>query len=271
MPMYGQFVAGSTTTDTVSIAARSERSCTYLTQPQLAFAVEATAVQMSKAKSVGMNGVQVEELIADVKGGQRPGGDSSRPVSDIWIDGTGYSIKTLQLKPASCRPHWQDWLLQSVSIPTTRRLPLGALPKGKTLDTARPADIGKRLIARLNDDYQTFAIERQGFLLLLRVEAEQLTRFYYWEQAIEPLDPSAYKWSVSERSMDNPYKRNLRADLKESKQDAAAMTWNRVLWVRHQIPADADTWVVPDCQVLTRDEASDAISLAIRDKMRAGR
>ena len=249
------------------IAVRSEHSCTYLTQQQLALAPTATAVQVSKAKTSEVSGIQVEELIADLKGGVKPPGNSNRPVSDIWVGDTGYSIKTLKLKPARCRPNWQDWLGQSVLIPTTRIAPLGDLPKGKTPDTASPAAVGKRLIARYNHNFEQYGVENEAVLLRLRVEAEQLTRFYYWEHPIEALAAGDYRWSESERTTDDQWNRNLRAQLKGSADKAAAMTWNGVLWVRHQIPTDADTWVIPDCNVLTRDEASAAIAQAIQTKL----
>lgn len=246
---------------------RSEHTCTYLTQQQLAFAPSATAVQISKAKTSEVSGIQVEELVADIKGGIKPPGNSNRPVSDIWVGDSGYSVKTLKLKPARCRPNWQDWLGQSVLIPTTRISPLGELPKGKTPDTASPAAVGKRLIARYNHNFEQYGVEHEAVLLRLRVEAEQLTRFYYWEHPIEALDPSAYRWTESKHTEDDQWNRNLRAHLKGSADKAAAMTWNGVLWVRHEIPANADTWVVPDCNVLTREEASDAIAQAIRAKV----
>jgi hypothetical protein len=125
-----------------------------------------------------------------------------------------------------------------------------------------------------NSIIESYGVERLGVLLRLRVEAERHWRYYYWEEEIEPLNPAALIWSNSERNQAGSWTRNVRAHYRDqiSGQDrgAAAVSWcsgGSQLYKRHQIPVDADTWIVADAEVLSREEATAAILRAVDERL----
>jgi hypothetical protein len=176
-------------------------------------------------------------------------------------------VKTLALKPVATRPLFIDWLGQDFTVPMARLQPRGPMPKGRTLADASAPAVGRRLIESYNSMIEEYGWDRLAFLMRLPVVDEQLTRYFYWEEEASPLDPSAYSWRNSDRQRDEEWTRNLRAEEKGSGKQRAALGWSSaggVLTMRHTIPADVDTWVVFDDQVLTRDETNRAVFDALR-------
>jgi hypothetical protein len=230
-----------------------------------------TAAQKSKSKGADMSGEQVEELMAEIMGGQVQPGRSNRPVPDLFAgDGTPYSIKTLALTEAASRPEWHQWLGQQVNLPVSRLQPKGALPRGKTLFDTTANALGRRLVSAFNEMIESYGVERLGVLLRLRVESEKLWRYYYWSEEIEAIDPAALLWRDSEHTREGTWTRNIHAHYRDeisgSDRGPAALSWcsaSSQLWIRHRIPADADTWVVADAEILSREEATAAILQAI--------
>lgn len=250
----------------------SEHVGTYLTSEMLSRARRLTAAQRSKSKGGDLSGEQVEELLAEILGGQVQPGRSNRPVPDLYdAGGTPYSVKTLAIDFAACRPQWTDWLGQQIRLPVTRLHPTGDLPRGRTLFDASPAAIGRRLISAYNSMIEQYGAERLAVLLRLRVEGEQLWRYLYWEEEIKPLDPADYRWSDSDRGREESWTRNLRAHLRDQDRDeGAAISWcssGAQLYMRHRIADDTDTFVVPDAEVLSREEATAAILRAIDERL----
>lgn len=256
--------------DSDTCIARSEHTATYLSQAELVRAQKLMAIQKSRSEGADIFGEQMEQVLSEIMGGYWPPKRSNRAVADFYdADGIGYSSKTLLLDPVKSRPLWQQRLGEAVCLPISKLTPTGSLPKGKTVLDASPRTIGNRLIEAYNAMLDRYGVERLAVTLRLRVDEEEHWRYLYWEEDLEPLDPKAYRWANSERSTEG-WTRNLRAVHRDADPESApALNWQSAgkLWMRHTIPADADTWAVPDSMILDRATGNAAISQAIDSQL----
>lgn len=256
-----------------STSQRSEHTASYLTQEELARAGRLLAIQKSRAEGADISGEQMEQCFAEIIGGTWLPARSNRPTPDLWdADGVGYSLKTLQLRPVASKPHWEQRIGEEVKVPITRIKPKGKLPAGKTFLDAGAQSVGNRIVAAFNESLESYGVERQVFILRLRVEHEQLTRYLCWIEDITALEPKTLKWADSGHGdTEDGWSRNLRATYRDhDPKGPADLSWNSSgsqLWVRHEIPEDVDTWVVPDSQVLDRREGNQALARAIDAKL----
>lgn len=252
-------------------SARSEHSATYLTRSELNRASRMMAIQKSRSEGADVFGEQLEQVLAEIMGGTWFRKRTNRPVPDFWDqDGVPYSSKTLLLEPVASRPDWRDRLGETVSLPVSRIKPTGELPKGKTLFDASARAIGQRVVEAYNASLERYGVERLAVTLRLRVDEEQLWRYLYWEEDLKPIDPAQLKWTDSKNGEDG-WSRNLRAIYRGAAANGpAALRWTSSgsqLWIRHQIPTDADTFIVPDDHVLDRERGNAAISREIDEQL----
>lgn len=229
------------------------------------------AIQKSRSEGADVFGEQLEQILAEIMGGTWLPKRSNRAVADFFdADGVPYSSKTLLLKPVASRPDWRERLGEEVCLPVSRITPSGSLPRGKTLFDASPGAIGDRIVTAYNERLEQYGVERLAVTLRLRIEDEQLWRYLYWEEDLTPLHPKQLKWSDSKDAEDG-WSRNLRASYRDQPNKSAAdLRWTSAgsqLWIRHQIPADADTFVVPDDHVLDRAAGNAAISQRIDEQL----
>lgn len=229
------------------------------------------AIQKSRSQGADVTGEQLEQVLSEIMRGTWLPARSNRAVADFWDqDGVPYSSKTLLLDPCKSRPRWQDWLGHEVSLPISKIRPTGALPRGKTIFTASPRAIGQRVCEAYNASLERYGVERLAVTLRLRVEDEAQWRYYYWEEDLHPLDYRDYSWADSSDGGDG-WSRGIRAVKRgEDKSKAADIRWTTdgQMWMRHQVPMDADIFYLPDSHILDRQEGNQALSEGIDKKIR---
>jgi hypothetical protein len=286
MPIPGSQQSGTSRTSQPDLS-RSEHTASFLAPAQLAAAQRLTAAQVAKAKGYDISGTDVEQLLADITGGHAQPNRSNRPVADLEVDGVGYSVKTSKLNPVASLPKWQQWLGREISILTSRVSLRDNLPQGKTMFDVRASTLGKRVVEEYNhaleQSRELYGVEKLAVLARLDVPEEQLVRYLYWEEELEPIDNANLIWSDSARasrragqSDGQALSRNIRAHFRDQAQasedrGASAVSWcsnGNQLYKRHEIPANADTWVLPYSMILSRDRVTELILQDIDQQLR---
>jgi hypothetical protein len=255
----------------------SEYTPTYMSPDTLVRATELTVAELAKNQDAEITGKAAERLLADIFRADLTPEKGNRPVPDLYRHGVPYSIKAIQLRWTASRPLWEDWRGHPVTLLTHRMEPAGLLPRGRTIFDTRVDALGRRLIENYNVILEEYRHEMLAVFAGLRVESEQLRRYFYWEEELQPLDPADFIWH--DRKPSNPAaakadkgkKHNIWAERRdrpagEKRADLAWCSKGSQLYVRHHIPADVDTWVVPDAKALTREEATTALLDAARVK-----
>lgn len=245
----------SLTREQLQIASRSEHQATYLTPSQLALAPELMLAEICKAKSRHPSGEAIEEFLADLLGGQLNPHKKNRGVADIFVNGVGFSVKTRALPPAACRPRFTDWLLHEISLKAHWLQPLDNFPRGQNVLNASATVVGRRLCPVYNEQRESFDVKHKWVVIRLQDDVEQVHRFLVWREEIPPLDPADYKWTTTSRST---VAHSIKAERRDNP-GTTELTWSSSgcsLFLRHVIPADADTFVVPYSKVKSRKETN---------------
>jgi hypothetical protein len=266
----------------VDVSARpSEYSPTYMTHEQLARAVDFTIAELAKNQKDEITGRAAERLLADIFKGDLNPEKGNRPVPDLYRSGVPYSIKAIQLRWTASRPRWEDWCGCPVTLLMHRLEPAGLLPRGRTLFDTRVDALGRRLIEEYNSLLAEYRHDKLAVFARLRSEGEQLRRYLYWEEDLRPLDPADFIWhdrkpsNPSAAKLDKGKKRNIWAERRdrpsgEIRADLAWCSKGSQLYIRHSIPSDVDTWVVPDAKAISREEATLAILDYVQRKQLQG-
>jgi hypothetical protein len=235
------------------LATRSPHQATYLTREQLDLAPQLTLVEKNKAQSGDIKGTSVEQMLADLLGGQWI---PKAKACDLIINGVGYAVKTRLLTPPASRPAWTDQLLTPINIKMNWLQPVADFPSGQNILNASATVIGRRLCDAYNQMLVDYEVERIAFLVRIADDREQVHRYLYWTTDCLPLDPADYRWKTTQKTV---VSHSIAAVRKGADNEGSQLTWASSgcsLFMRHLIPADADTWVVPFSQVKSREQVN---------------
>lgn len=248
---------------------------TYLADEQIARAQKELSLMYALPYANDLVGTAWEQILADIKGGQRVPIRDNRPRPDFIVQENGvqtnYSVKTESLRLSGKRLHAHAFLGHHEDFIVARPKVDELLQSGETIASLDADELGSKVLAY----YNNHIVKRYNWSVisfLLRLNGQE---FIYWEDRPPTIyDPGDYWWQDSGRATGqnrnvNGFPQSVRRHVTPLPRAKFKFTsGGKQFYILYQIPWDADTWTITVDRTLTTQELRDALRQWLAAKKR---